>query len=134
MNSSQENRELRNEDLKEVVKIAKFKGYNVYTFESSSKYIEQVFIEDLKGGRVGSASAYYSGVRFSTIHKSKNGSGNGTGFGELIKGEDFNNPADLDICFTSVPYWGGVKGSNIVKYTSFEDYLKINTILNYYKI
>lgn len=134
MKTSQEQRELKNVDLKEVVTIAKSKGYNVYTFESSSKYIEQIFIEDLEGGRVGSASAYYSGIQFSTVHKSKRGSGNGTGFGGLIKGENFNDPQDLDICFIHMPYWGHAKESNVVKYTSFEDYLKTHTILNYYKI
>jgi len=125
-------KELMNNDLEKVVKIAKSKGYRVYTFESSSKYIKQIFIENEKGN-VGSCSAFFDGVQFSTVHKSKQGSGNGTGFGGLIQGQDFNNPKDLDICFITAPYWA--KPADIYKYTSFQDYIdKGLGILTYYEI
>ena len=119
-------------DLEKAVKIAKEKGYKVYTFESSSKYIKQVFFEDLKKGIVGSGSAYFSGMRFSTVHK-KNKVQNGTGFGSLIEGEDFNSPFDIDVCFITYPYWYN-SGKIVEKYKSWEEYLKENTILNYYEL
>lgn len=129
--TKREDRILRNESMFDVVDIAKNRGYKVYTFDSSSKYIEQIFIED-KEGRVGSCSSYYGGIQFSTVHKSKRGSGLGNGFGGLVKGQDFNQPKDLDICFISYPYWHSKGG--VEKYKSFEDYKLENKILKYYEL
>ena len=129
-------REFKNSELEKVVEIAKNKGYKVFTFRGSnpSKYISQVFFEDLNG-RIGTCQSYYSGIQFSTVHKSKNGSGNGTGFGGLVKNEEFNQPENIDICFISYPYWMNGNGSSIYKYTSFQDYLNKGLgILTYYEI
>lgn len=76
----QSERVLANQDLKDVVAIAKQRGYRVYTFESNSKNIEQVFIEHTDG-RIGSCSTFYGGIKFFTMHKPVRGSGNGSGFG-----------------------------------------------------
>ena len=131
----QEERVLKNASLQEVVKIAKSKGYKVYTFESQSKYIKQIFIEN-KDGIFGSCSSYYSGIQFSTQHKSERGGGNGCGFASLIKGEEFNSPKDLDICFITYPYWLNNHKSNVYKYKSFKDYTEtpIGSILKYYEL
>ena len=132
--TKQEDRTLRTTDLQKAVELAKKKGYKVYTFESSSRYIEQVFFENL-AGEVGTASTYYSGVKFSTIHKSKNGSGNGTGFGQLVKGQEFDSPEDIDICFITYPYWLRGNKAEVYKYISFADYLEKGLkILKYYEL
>jgi hypothetical protein len=125
--------EFRNETLEEVVKLAKKKGYKVYTFESSNnKYINQIFIEHTDG-RIGSCSEFFSGVKFTTMHKTKYRSGLGTGFGQLIREQEFNNPEDLDICFITYPYWYHEK-QQVEKYKSFEEYKQQNTILKYYEL
>lgn len=126
------NRVFRNDELKKAVEIAKTKGYKVYTFESSSKYINQIFIENQKG-QIGTISEYYSGVHLGTIHKIKRDSGNGTGFGGLIKGQDINFAEDLDMVFINSPYW---TNASMEKYTSFEEYRNhgTNKILTYYEI
>lgn len=131
--TNQFKREYKNKDLKKVYEIAKDKGYKLFTFESNNKHIEQIFIEN-KHGDIGSCSAYFGGISFSTVHKPKQNSGNGTGFGKLIKGQDFNIPEDLDICFISYPYWAGVREANIKKYCSWDDYLNNQTILKYYEL
>ena len=131
----QQNRIFENDSLLEVVKLAKKKGYNVYTFESSSKYITQVFIEDAKLGRLGTVQAYYSGIQFSTMHQSESGSGMGSGFGGLVDGDDFNNIEDIDICFITHPYWAiGRLAGNVYKFKSFSDYLNKSIGLKYYQI
>ena len=127
------NRTFRNEALKECVEIAKNRGYRVFTFVSSSTYIEQIFIESPQRQRVGSVSEHFGGVKFSTLHVSKRGSGQGSGFGSLIDGEDFNNPEDLDVIFINAPSWA--KSESIYKHTSFEDYLNKGLgILKYYEL
>lgn len=127
------NRTFRNEALKECVKIAKERGYNVFTFCSSSKYIDQIFIESPQKQRVGSVSESFGGVKFSTLHVSKKGSGLGTGYGSLIDNEDINNPEDLDVIFINAPSWAN--NANIYKHTSFQDYLdKSLGILKYYQL
>lgn len=132
----QKDRVFKNESLAKVVELAKAKGYTVRTFESQSSKIEQVFIED-QNGRLGSCSAYFGCVQFSTMHKSKSGSGNGSGFGGLVKGEDFNDPENLDVCFISFPYWAGNQGrQGVTKYNGWSDYQqpKVNQILKYYEL
>lgn len=127
----QKERKFENEVLSEVIKEAKDRGYKVYTFESAGS-IKQIFIEDIVNQRIGSASAYYGVIQFSTIHESKRGSGNGTGFGELIDGEDFNSPQDLDICFTTYPTWYKGHGE-VAKYKSFAEFLEKGCgILSYF--
>lgn len=124
-----EERVLRNKALSDIVDIAKSKGYKVFTFDSNSKYINQVFFED-KEGRIGSASEYYSGITLSTIHKPKHGSGNGTGF---MVGEEFEDPENIDLCFIHMPHWA--KGT-VEKYKNWDEYVstKINSVLTYYEI
>lgn len=125
-------RTFRNESLQAVATIAKNEGCKIYTFESSSIFIDQIFIEN-QAGQVGSASRYFSGVQFSTCHKSKNGSGNGSGFGSLVDGEEFNAPENYKVCFMVAPRWA--RSSDLYKYTSFEDYLnKGLKILKYYEL
>lgn len=132
MNRSE--RVIRNEDLQKVVSLAKEKGYKVYTFESVSnnKTIEQVFIEHTDG-RIGSCSTYYGGIKFSTIHKPKRGSGLGDGFGQLVEGEDFNNPQNIDVCFITYPYWFR-ENKSVEKYKSFQEYASEEKILKYFEI
>lgn len=122
----------KNEQLKEVYNLAKKKNYKVYTFETRAKHISQIFIENIKN-QIGSCEAYFGGVRFSTIHKPIEGSGNGTGFGGLIKGKDFNDPEDLDICFINAPYW--YNGKLNPKYNGFEEYENVSyKRLKYFEI
>lgn len=126
-----QNRKFRNEALEQVSNIAKEKGYKVYTFESSSIYINQIFFVD-QLGRIGTASEYYGGITFGTVHMSKRNSGIGTGFG--IGGE-FEEPSNLDIAFLHAPNWASsVDRSNVIKYKDWNDYLSKNTILKYYEL
>jgi hypothetical protein len=128
----QSERVYKNEDLARTAEIAKKDGCKIYTFKSSSKYIEQIFIES-RGGQIGSCSAYLGGIQFSTVHKSKHNSGNGSGFGNLIKGQDFDRPEQYKVCFISYPYW--INKGGVYKFTSFNDYLdKGLGILTYYEL
>lgn len=126
-------KEFKNNDLAKVVEVAKAKGYKVYTYENTSNHITQIFIENTNG-QIGTAQAHYGGIKFSTIHRPERGSGNGSGFGSLVRGEEFNSPENIDICFIHSPYWTNGRQANVTKYKSFADYLKYNTILNYYEI
>ena len=122
-----------NEKLKKCVDIAKKRGYSVWTFKSSSNTISQIFIDNNKGA-IGTVQAFYSGIQFSTLHKSERGQhNNGSGFGSLIKGQQFNDPDDMDIIFSRCPYWKQ-NCSGITKYKSMQDYIKRNTILTYYEL
>lgn len=122
-----ENRKFENQDLEEVVNNAKEKGYKVYTFQSSGN-IKQIFIVNQEN-QIGSCSAYFSGVNFSSVHKPDKDIG--TGF--RVSGE-FADPEKLDICFRNYPAWPTNK--NVVKYKSWEEYISspINRILKYYEL
>lgn len=125
-----QNRKFRNEDLSNVSNIAKAKGYKVYTFESSNCYIDQIFFVD-QLGRIGSASQYFSGIVFHTIHISKRNSGLGTGF---RIGEEFEDPKNLDISFSLCPNWAINQSQSVTKYKNWNDYITKNSILKYYEL
>jgi len=121
-------RNYENQELKNAVDAAKRKGYKVYTFESTGN-ISQIFVECPEKG-IGSISAYYSGIQFSTMHKSVN---NGSGFGSLISEQEFNNIEDIDIIFIYRPYWSDA--NNLYKYKSMQDYINKGLgILTYYQL
>lgn len=122
-----ENRKFENQKLEKVISIAKEKGYKVYTFQSSGN-IKQIFIVNQEN-QIGSCSAHFSGVNFSSVHKPDEEIG--TGF--RVSGE-FADPEKLDICFRNYPSWPTNK--NAVKYKSWEEYVSspINRILKYYEL
>lgn len=123
-----ENRKFENQDLEKVVSIAKDRGYKVYTFKSSGN-IKQIFIVNQES-QIGSCSAYFSGVNFSTVHKPNQSVG--TGF--RTSGE-FADPERIDLCFRTYPEWY-VSDKNVVKYKSWDEYISspINRILKYYEL
>lgn len=130
-------RVFKNNELKTVAEIAIANGLEVWTFKGSnpSKYINQVFITD--GKRICTVEEHYSGVRYGTEHISKMGSGLGSGFGLT----DDIDLADVDLINnalnTFIPSWGLRHGGNpdqLRKYSGWDEYLKRNTILTYYRI
>lgn len=122
-----ENRKFENQDLEKVVSIAKDRGYKVYTFQSAGN-IKQIFIVNQEN-QIGSCSAYFGGITFSSVHKPDKEIG--TGF--RVSGE-FADPEKLDICFRSYPSWPTSK--NVIKYKSWDEYISspINRILKYYEL
>jgi hypothetical protein len=119
----------KNESLAEVVRIAHKRGYKVYGFQSD-KRISQVFIEDTNG-RVGTCFATFGEIKLYTVHKNIRGSGVGTGFGDGGN----HHPEEIDLCFAFAPSWVGRRDlERVVKYKSFDEYLKYNTILTYFPI
>jgi len=116
----------KNDNLAEVVAIAKSKGYKVFGFQKN--IISQVFIENTNG-KVGTCSAGNSdGVHFGTVHKR---SQIGTGF--RVDGGQL--PTEVETCFAFAPNWASPHDiKHIKKYSSFDDYLKFNTVLNYFEI
>lgn len=126
-----ENKVFRNEELEKVVNLAKENGLKVFTFESSSKYIGQVFITD--GTEIGSCQADYSGVRFSTQHKPCHECG--TGFGlqsDHIINADLSN---IKESFGMYPRWATpTQRKAVIKYASADEYTSKERILKYYYI
>jgi hypothetical protein len=121
----------KNEELYKAAKLALSLGYKVHTFNPSGKYICQIFVDN--GVTFGSISEHYSGVRYSTCHKSKHGSGNGTGFG-LTEEIAFASKEGIESCFIFAPYWASNTGK--IKKQSWEEYQRepITQILTYSEI
>lgn len=123
------NREFRNESLKEVSEVAKQMGLRVFTFESRSKYIEQIFFTD--GEKIGTSSADYGSITFGSIHKPNRACG--TGFGLEY---DYNKSLIENIryslnCFA--PKWAKRSDvEHVKKYKNVEEYLQREKILKYY--
>lgn len=121
-------KEFYNEELENVVNIAKDNNLQVWTFESGDKYIKQVFITDDKN--IGTCCAQYSGVRFGTVHKPNSVSG--TGYG--LQDDHIINATIEDIkeSFIHCPKWG--KSGSVKKYEDWNEYLNRNTTLKYYQL
>ena len=131
--------EFKYSELKETISTLLNNDFKVYTFEKIGRYTEQIFYTDQKNEGVSSVSADLGGVKRSTVHESKNGSGFGTGFG--IDSDPMINLQieDLKEGFAIAPDW--VKGADrtkanesITKYKDWKDYLNNNTILTYFEI
>lgn len=122
--------EFYNDELLKVAKMALNMGYKVHTFNPSGRYINQIFVDN--GKTFGSISQCYSGVSYSTCHKSINGSGNGSGFvihpDPMLANEELIND-----CFITVPNWAENELNKIKKQT-WEEYLGGERILNYSEI
>jgi hypothetical protein len=120
-------RNFANDALSETVQFIKEKGFRVWTFESRGP-IKQVFFTD--GKNIGSASEYFSGITFSSVHKPCKECG--TGFrmsDEFAPKEDFKN------AFYFAPNWATSQQMKAIKkYASWDEYLNKNTILKYYEI
>lgn len=120
-----------NEELYNAAKMAIGMGYKVHTFNPSGFYIRQIFIDN--GKTFGSVSEYYSGVRYSTCHKSELGSGNGTGFG--LSEEPMNATKDgINSVFMFAPRWA--TNTNRIKKETWDEHISrpINQILTYGEI
>lgn len=124
-------RTFKNEELERVVNLAKENGFQVWTFESNSTKIEQVFITD--GKNIGTVSADYSGVRFGTVHKPCRECG--TGYG-LQEDHIINSGLDnIKESFMFAPRWAKAKQkAAVIKYAGWDEYLTKNTILKYYQL
>lgn len=125
-------KEYRNEELEKVVNISKEAGFKVYTFESTSKYINQVFIENQEG-KICTVSEKYSGVTYATVHRPNRECG--TGFG-LTNDIDM---ASLEMIVLSMntnsPQWATKNQREaVIKYSNWADYLKKDSILRYYEL
>ena len=118
-----------NDELYDVAKLAVKMGYKIHTFNPSGFYIKQIFVDN--GNTFGSISENYSGVSYSTCHKSERGSGNGTGFGltsePMLASEEWINK-----CFIFAPIWA--TNTDKIKKERWEDHLKKETILKYEEI
>ena len=128
------NRELtfENEELHKAAKLALQMGYKVHTFSPSGSKIRPIFIDN--GQTFGSVSEHFSGVRYSTCHKSEYGSGHGTGFG--LNGFDIQTASEegLESCFIFAPHWAS--NTSKIKKQSWKEYQgeKITQILTYGEI
>ena len=120
-----------NEELATAAKMAIEMGYKVYTFNPSGGFIKQIFVDN--GKTFGSISEYYSGVSYSTCHKSERGSGNGTGFG-LTSEPMLASRKWIDKVFIFAPQWA--KNTNRIKKQTWEQhqYEPITQILKYEQI
>lgn len=117
-------REYDNSQLKEVVDLAKKKGYKVYTFNANGPIKQVYFVNE--SGQIGSAQAYFSGINFTSIHKPSRECG--TGF---RIGKEFEYPENLDIAFSSIPEWGGQYLKFVKKYKNWEEYTGKNSPLTW---
>jgi len=114
--------------LAEVEAIAKEQGLKVFTFETRSNIVEQIFITD--GTNIGTCSVEYGLPRFGTVHKPIKGSGIGTGFGDV----EFDHIEEGIVnCMKFAPSWVGFKDSaKVIKYKDADEYINKETILKYY--
>jgi hypothetical protein len=115
----------KNEALFEVYKLAKSENCKIYTSSNEIK-IHYFTIED-ETGNLAYVQTFYSGVKFSSIHKPIRKSGNGSGF--LLSGiHDFDGINDYKKAFRL--------SLKVPRYSNFQDYLKnpINQILKYKEI
>lgn len=131
-------RELKfsNAELYKCVELAIEMGLKVHTFKPSGDTINQIFVDN--GITFGSISGFYSGVQYSTCHKSKRGSNCGTGFGVSGYSLDIETATKkgVESCFMFVPNWVCYRdGINIEKET-FEQHIStpIGKILKYSEI
>lgn len=121
-------RKFENATLQDVVNIAKEKGYKVYTFESSGN-IKQIFFEN-QDGKIGTASEYYGGITFGSVHKPCRECG--TGF---MMSLEFADPNELDIAFAFAPNWATDSQRKVIrKYKDWNDYTNRESILTYYEL
>ena len=128
---NQSTRRLENDLLRSVVDVAKQRGYKVYTFESSGIWIKQVFFENLKN-EIGTCQSYFSGIKFGTMHKPNKICG--TGFGNVVGDNEFDNPEDIDHCFIHSPFWARSYNESVIKWKSWAEYINKPTSLKYYEI
>ena len=121
-----------NEALQELVKIAKENGYRVFAFQKD-KPISQVLIVS-ESGKIGSASASWGGLSYSTTHKPCREFG--TGFGlSGVNGCELPSIERIRDCTETIkPHWAGI--GQVVKYRDWEEYkaYRMNAILEYFEI
>jgi len=124
--------EFKNDELLKAVELAISLGYKVHTFNPSGYYISQVFIDN--GQTFGSVNEHFSGVQYSTCHKSEYGSGNGTGFG--LNGFDIQvaSKEGLESCFSFAPHWAS--NTSKIRKQTWEEHISepISKILTYAEI
>ena len=118
-----------NEELYKAAKLAIEIGYKVHTFNPSGYYIRQIFVDN--GKTFGSVSESYSGVSYSTCHKSGYGSGNGTGFG-LSDSPEMATKEGIESVFMFAPNWA--RNTNKIKKESWKEYLSRSSIFKYEEI
>lgn len=96
-------------------------GLQVWAFQEQS--ISQIFVTD--GTNIGSISVHWGGLRRSTSHKPSRD--NGTGLIIDSTEKEFLTDEEILQCMSGESYNGRAN-----KYSSWKEYLQINTILNYW--
>lgn len=123
-------RKYKNEELVKLVNMAKENGFKVYGFQENEP-ISQVFIVDTASGGICTASASWGLLNYATVHKPCKGFGTGFRLNEEEEKADINKIKSAMAIVK--PYWA--KGISIVKkYSNFEEYVKLNSILKYFEL
>lgn len=125
--------EYENKELERVVEIAKANQYRVYAFQHD-KPISQVFITN--GRSIGTVSASYGGVSYSTVHKPDMNIGTGFGLSGDALDCDYASIDKIRSCVHSVrPYWAtGERYANVHKWESWDKYQQKEKILKYFEV
>lgn len=118
-------------ELKKTVDLLLANNFKVYLKEYSHSLKDKTsYVIYTKEDNIAYLQSEYSGVKYSTMHKSKRGSNFGTGFG-LCESPFINlTVKDLEEGFILAPKWARGDISKISKYKGLEDYLSepINTM------
>lgn len=122
-------KKFENKELEKAVKMAKEMGLRVWTSHNFNNTISYVFFDN--GKTYGYCEASFGGVTYSTCHKSKYGSGCGTGF-RMYSDTSTANKEDIQRTLEHAPGWAWHKAENIKKIT-FEAHAK-EVKLKYYEL
>jgi hypothetical protein len=119
-----------NSVLFKAYKLAKENGFRCFSFQKDTK-ISQVFV--VKNDKIGSISAHFGGVSYSTVHKPNRKTGTGFSLSahyNCIQSEDINliYAAINTVC----PAW--YNGEMPQKFKNWEDFVKRETILTFFEI
>ena len=125
--------EYENKELERIVEIAKEHGYKVYAFQPN-KPISQVFITN--GVDIGTVSASYGGVSYSTVHKPNINTGTGFGMSGSHPECDYASIDKIKSCVHSVrPYWAtGDRYIDVKKWESWDKFQQKEKILKYFEV
>lgn len=122
-------KEFYNTELAKVVDVAKKMGLKVWTFESSSSKIKQIFFDD--GKTFGTAHVDCGVVTFGTCHKACRSCG--TGFGVPDGGRPIEELILASLVWAPEWAYGHAKREGIIKET-FAQHIKSERVLKYYEL
>lgn len=123
------NKEYANIELEKCVVIAKNNGLKVWTFETTSNKIQQVFFDN--GKTFGTASAELGLIHFGTCHKRNRHCG--TGF--RVSSYDVASLENIQSTFQKAPRGFNNYNQYVIK-ESWAEHIAdpINSILKYYEL